>query len=182
MVAKRLFPCFWQLWLTISPALWLQCFLEEASLLVQATQRYAGEAEGLFGAPFYGILKTKSKALSPSVSPFSSSELSLFELGHSPLVLCAEICWPHKCNKDFLIDFSKLLVEVMRKYNQVFIIGDFNVHICCTDKPMVKGLFNLKFGIPESVFRYRDALLLVSFTLPNWIRYCGSIKNQAPWN
>lgn len=139
MVAKRLFPFLTVI--TNSPALWLQCFLEEASLLVQATQRYAGEAEGLFGAPFYGILKTKSKALSPSVSPFSSSELSLFELGHSHLVLCAEICWPHKCNKDFLNDFSKLLVEVMPKYNQVFIIGDFNVHICCPDKPMVKGHF-----------------------------------------
>lgn len=29
----------------------------------------------------------------------------------------------------------------MPKYNHVFNIGDFNVHICCPDKPMVKGLF-----------------------------------------
>ena len=43
----------------------------------------------------------------------------------------------------FLNEFSDLLAEIMPKYDHVLIVGDFNVHVCCPDKPMAKAFLNL---------------------------------------
>ena len=50
---------------------------------------------------------------------------------------------PSKYNKDFLNYFSDFLAEIMPKYDCVLILGDFNVNVCCPDKPMAKGFLNL---------------------------------------
>ena len=76
-------------------------------------------------------------------SSFTSFELSLFELGRSHTVLCAVVYRPPKYNKDFLNNFSDYLAEIMPKYDSVLIVGDFNVHVCCPDKPMAKDFLNL---------------------------------------
>lgn len=71
----------------------------------------------------------KWKQLTLSLS-FISFELSVFELCHSHTVLCAVVYWPLKYNKNFVNDFSDFLAEIMPKYDHVFNVGDFNVHVC----------------------------------------------------
>lgn len=74
-------------------------------------------------------------------------------MGRSHTVLCAVVCRPPKYNKDFLNYFSDFWVEIMPKYDRVLIVGDFNVHVCCPDKPMAKGFLNLtdSFNLVQSV-------------------------------
>ena len=76
-------------------------------------------------------------------SPSSSFEVTLFEVGRSDPVLCAVIYRPPKYNKDFLSDFSGLLTDIMPNYDRVLIVGDFNIHVCCPDKPLVKDFLSL---------------------------------------
>lgn len=97
-------------------------------------------------------LNFECKQLSPSVS-YSSFELSLFELGHSPALLCAVVYRPPKYDKDFLNYFSDLLAEIMPRYDQVLMVGDFNIHICCLEKPLVKDFLDLveSFNLIQSV-------------------------------
>ena len=63
----------------------------------------------------------------------------MFELGRSHTVLCAVVYRPPKYNKN---DFSDFLAEIMPKYDRVLIVGDFNIHVCCPDKPMAKDFLN----------------------------------------
>ena len=76
-------------------------------------------------------------------SSFSSFEVLLFEVGRSDPVLCAIIYRPPKYNKDFLNDFSNFLAGIIPTYNRILIAGDFNIHVCCADKPLVKDFLNL---------------------------------------
>ena len=84
--------------------------------------------------------KCKQCTVSFSISSF---EVSLFEVGRSDPVLCAVIYRPPKYNKDFVNDFSGFLAEIMPKYDCVLFLGDFNIHVCCPDKPLVKDFLSL---------------------------------------
>ncbi len=88
-------------------------------------------------------------------------------------LLCAVVYRPPKYNKDFLNDFSDFLAEIMPKYDSVLIVGDFNVHVCCPDKPMAKDFLNLNdsFNLVQSVVgrtqeRGHTLDLVLSFGLP----------------
>ena len=43
--------------------------------------------------------------------------------------------------------------EIMPKHDHVLIVGDFNVHVCCPDKPMARGFLSLidSFNLVMSV-------------------------------
>ncbi len=84
--------------------------------------------------------KCKQCAVSSS---FSSFEVTLFEVGHSDPVLCTVIYRPPKYNKDFVNDFSDFLAGIMPNYDRVLIVGDFNICVCCPDKPLVKDFLSL---------------------------------------
>lgn len=84
--------------------------------------------------------KCKQRAVPSS---FSSCEATLFEVGRSDLVLCAVIYRPPKYIKEFLSDFSDLLAEIMPKYDHALLVGDFNIHVCCPDKPLVKDFLGI---------------------------------------
>lgn len=88
-------------------------------------------------------------------------------------MLCAAVYRPPKYNKDFLNDFSDFLAEIMPKYDRVLTVGDFNVHVCCPDKPMAKDFLSLidSFNLVQSVSgptqECRHTLdLVLSFNLP----------------
>ncbi len=102
-------------------------------------------------------------------SSFSSFELSLFELGRSLKMLGAVVYRPPRYNKDF----SAFLAYIMPKYYHVLIVGDFNVHVCCPDNPMVKDFLCLidSFNLVQSVSgptkeRGHTLDLVLSFGLP----------------
>lgn len=60
---------------------------------------------------------------------------------------------PPKYNKEFLSDFSVFLADIMCKYDQVLIVGDFNIHVCCSEKPLVKDFLDVldSFNLSQSV-------------------------------
>ncbi|XP_055512319.1 uncharacterized protein LOC129709775 [Leucoraja erinacea] len=111
--------------------------------------RTSGRGGGL-ATVFRSHFKCKQLLLSSSLASF---ELSLFELVGSNTVLCALVYRPPKYNKDFLNDFSIFLAEIMPRYDRVLIVGDFNVHVCCPEKPMAKDFLNLidSFSLVQSV-------------------------------
>ncbi|KAL7866039.1 hypothetical protein SRHO_G00112860 [Serrasalmus rhombeus] len=76
-------------------------------------------------------------------SSFSSFEATIFEVGRTDPVLCAVIYRPPKYNKDFLNDFSEFLAGYVPSYDRVLIVGDFNIHVCCSDKPLVADFLNI---------------------------------------
>lgn len=84
----------------------------------------------------------KCKPLSLSTSP-SSFELCVWAESLSHSALCCGLQTPPKNNKDFLTDFSDLLAEIMPKHDHVLIFGDFNLQVCCPDKPTAKDFLNL---------------------------------------
>lgn len=42
-----------------------------------------------------------------------------------------------KYNKDFLKDFVDLLTRIF-SFDRILIMGEFNIHMCCLEKPMMK--------------------------------------------
>ncbi len=66
---------------------------------------------------------------------------------------CAVIYQPPKYNKDFINDFFDFLAGIMPKYNRVLVVGDFDIHVCCPTKPLVKDFLNLtdSFNLVRSV-------------------------------
>lgn len=80
--------------------------------------------------------------LSASVT-YSSFELQLFELNASPPTLCAVVYRPPIFNKDFMQEFADFIAGVRLNYDHFIICGDFNLHVCCESKPVVKDFLNL---------------------------------------
>lgn len=121
----------------MSPALSLNFYPRTAAILTPRGRR--AEVEGT-ATVFKNHYKCKQLSFPSS---FTSFELSLFEVCRSHTVLCAVVYRPPKYNKDFLTEFSDFLAEIMLKYDRVLIVGDFNVHMCCPDKPMAKDFLSL---------------------------------------
>ncbi|KAK7916761.1 hypothetical protein WMY93_012522 [Mugilogobius chulae] len=84
---------------------------------------------------------------------FSSFELQLFEIKLPVLVLCALVYRPPKFNKNFISDFSDFLAGLSLISDRFLIIGDFNIHVCCTTKEMTKEFLNVldSFNLIQSV-------------------------------
>lgn len=77
-------------------------------------------------------------------------------MGRSDPVLCAVIYRPPKYNKDFLNEFSDFLAGIMPNYDHVLFVGDFNIHVCCPEKPLVKDFFSLidSFNLVQCVWSH----------------------------
>lgn len=84
-------------------------------------------------------LKCKQHIVS---SLFSSFEINLFEVSCFDPVFCIVIYRLPEYNKDFVNDFSGLL-EIMPNYDHTLFLEDFNLHVCCADKPLVKDFLSL---------------------------------------
>ncbi len=104
---------------------------------------------------------------------YYSVELNIFELGRFQTVFCTVIYRPPK----YLInDFSDILSGIMPNYDRILIIGDFNIHICCSTKPLVKDFLSLidSFNLIQSVMcsthehgRALDLVLLCGLPVSN---------------
>lgn len=55
-------------------------------------------------------------------------------------VLCVLIYRPPRYNKDFIQEFSEFY-HIMPVCDNISILGDFNAHMCCMDKPIVSSFF-----------------------------------------
>lgn len=67
-------------------------------------------------------------------------------------VLCVGVYSPPKFNKDFIQDFADCVVGVVLNYDRLFIVGDYNIHVCFEARPLVRDLLILNsFNLTQSV-------------------------------
>lgn len=54
---------------------------------------------------------------------------------------------------NFISDLSALIAEISTRYEHILILGDFNIHICCPDKPLSTDFLKLidAFGLIRSM-------------------------------
>ena len=83
----------------------------------------------------------------------NSFELQLFTINKPSVVLIAVIYRPPKYNDNFISEFADFLSRFTLHYEKILIVGDFNIHICCEDKPLVKEFLNVieSFNLIQSV-------------------------------
>ncbi len=72
-----------------------------------------------------------------------SFEAQLMKIDLHPPVICALIYRPPGYNKNFLDEFYEFLSVVIPSADRILIVGDFNIHVCCSGKPMAKEFLNL---------------------------------------
>lgn len=89
--------------------------------------------------------KSKSLFLFWSTAIYTGACLSCF--------ICCCIYHPPKYNKDFIQEFSEFLAEVVPKYEQLLICGDFNIHACRPSDPLATDFKRLlaSFDLTQSV-------------------------------
>ncbi len=70
-------------------------------------------------------------------------------------LLCAVVYRPPKYNKNFIQDFADFVAGIALIYDRFFyfIMGDFNIHVCCESKLLVKEFLSLidSFNLTQSV-------------------------------
>lgn len=74
---------------------------------------------------------------------YDSFEVCLFDLGSSSSFTGLLMYRPPKFKAKFLADFFELLSTVLPRYKYVLILSDFNIHVFCPDKPLLKDIFNI---------------------------------------
>lgn len=105
------------------------------------------------GGGLTSIFKSTFCCQQSSTAGYSSFELQLFEVKLSETFLCAVVYRPPKFNKDFVQDFADFVSGVTLKYDHFLIVGDFNIHVCCENRPLVKDFMNVidSFNLMQSV-------------------------------
>lgn len=70
---------------------------------------------------------------------YNSLESLVFRVESTEPLLCILIYR----KKDFIKEFADLLSSVTVQYDRILILGDFNIQVCCPNKPMVNELNNV---------------------------------------
>lgn len=81
------------------------------------------------------IFKKHFNCRSLSVECFASFEVQLCQVDLMYPIFCALIYRPPSYNKLFLKEFSDFLTTIVPNVDRLLILCDFNIHVCCPDKP-----------------------------------------------
>ncbi len=105
------------------------------------------------GGGLASVFKSVFHCQKIAVDVYSSFELQLFEINFPATVLCAVVYRPPKYNKNFIQDFADFVAGITLIYDRFLIMGDFNIHVCCESKPLVKEFLSLvdSFNLTQSV-------------------------------
>lgn len=105
------------------------------------------------GGGVTSVFKDRFKCKLSHVNNYPCFEVQLFTLELACPVLFAVVYCPPKYNKDFIQEFSEFLAEVVPKYEQLLICGDFNIHVCCPSDPLATDFKCLlaSFDLAQSV-------------------------------
>ena len=66
--------------------------------------------------------------------------------------MCCDLPSP-EVYKDFIQDFYDFVAGIVLNTEHLLIIGDFNIHVCCDSRPLVKDFLNLidSFNLKQAV-------------------------------
>lgn len=100
--------------------------------------RPEGTGGGL--AVFY---KNNFKCSPISFGAFKTFEIFSFLINSKNPVLCVLIYRPPKHNSGFIIEFSELLSLITQRYDNIILLGDLNVHVCCPSNSLSSDFIHL---------------------------------------
>ncbi len=88
-----------------------------------------------------------------SVECFASFEVQLCQVDLIYPIFCALIYRPPRYNKLFLKEFSDFVTTIVPNVDRLLILSDFNIHVCCPDKPLVSEFLQIidSFYVFQSV-------------------------------
>ena len=87
------------------------------------------------------------------VDVYTTSEVQMLAINvHCP-VLCALVYRPPKYSSNFISEFSDFLSHMATLSDNLLILGDFDIHVCCPTKPMVSEFLSLldSFNLSQAV-------------------------------
>lgn len=103
-----------------------------------STPRPSGHGGGLAT-----IFRNSFKCRLLPVDAFSSFEAQLLKIDLNGPILCVLVYRPPKVNSTFIHEFSEFLSNQVSRYDRLMVLGDFNIHVCCPSKPLVKNFMSL---------------------------------------
>ncbi len=120
----------------------------ETSDFFLSSPRTTGRGGGLAS-----VFKKKFDCRNIKNDTFSSFEEQLMQIDSRNPVLCVLVYRPPKINKNFIHEFTGFLGGIMMKYDRLVILGDFNIHICCSSNGLAREFLNLidAFNLVQSV-------------------------------
>lgn len=101
------------------------------------TPRLTGRGGGLVT-----IFKNRVQCCLLSTTTFTSFELQEIHL-NSPYPVLLLLIYRPPSSSNFINEFADLLGSVLTKYDHILIIGDFNIHVCCSANALAKDFLNL---------------------------------------
>ena len=116
------------------------------------------------------LYKNSSKCSRCDLRLFFSFEILAFVLKGSTKILCILVYRSPKSTVGFIEEFPELLSIFMPEYDNILILGDFNVHVCCLENPLaseflsVIDYFNLVQAPTEAMHNKGHMLDLVLFS------------------
>lgn len=89
------------------------------------------------------VYKNCFKCHSITFGSFTTFESLCFTVSRSARTLCILIYRPPKSTTGFITEFSEFLSIAIPKFDNILILGDFNVHICCPENVLAGKFLNL---------------------------------------
>ncbi len=72
-----------------------------------------------------------------------SFEAQLLKMDLNGPLLCVLVYRPPKVSTTFIHELSEFLSNQVSRCDRLLVLGDFNIHVCCPSKPMVKNIMSL---------------------------------------
>ena len=123
------------------------------------------------------VYKNAVKIRSLPTETYSTFELQCMTVeSKTNSLVCVLIYRPPKPDKDFIAEFSGFLSHFVSLHDRLLVLGDFNIHVCCPDKPMVKEFCDAvnAFGLTQHI---HQATHLLGHTLDLVLSYGFSVGN-----
>ncbi len=141
-----------------------------------STPRPSGHGGGLAT-----VFRNSFKCRLLPVGASFSFEAQLLNMDLNGPLLCVLVYRPPKVSTTFIHEFSEFLSNQVSRCDRLLVLGDFNIHVCCPSKAMVKNFMSLmdSLNFVQSVSSHThnrghtlDLVLTRGFSVYLWNIWC----------